>query len=148
MKIAKYIIISGLLLFFFFLIFYQWKIFSFTMETVFYGNEKIFVWVADDEAERQSGLSGFSWLYKNRGMLFVFDEPGYYGFWMKDMLFSIDIIWINEDGIVVDMREKISPSSYPTVFTNQKPAYFVLEFPAGWIRNHGVNIGDHFNLSN
>src|SRR4051812_34888171 len=51
--------------------------------------------VAKSETERQKGLSGRKSLSQNQGMIFIFDHPDKYGFWMKDMLFPIDIIYIN-----------------------------------------------------
>src|SRR3989344_7332267 len=50
--------------------------------------------------EQTQGFSGRSGLGENEGMLFVFDTPGKYGFWMKDMLFPIDIIWLAPDSRV------------------------------------------------
>src|SRR3989304_6446445 len=57
--------------------------------------------IAQTEAEREQGLSGHKPLADDEGMLFIFDKPGYHGFWMKDMLFSIDIIWISADKKIV-----------------------------------------------
>ena len=48
------------------------------------------------DEEKARGLSGRESLDEDEGMLFVFDVPGNYGFWMKDMNFAIDIIWLNE----------------------------------------------------
>lgn len=57
--------------------------------------------VADTPSERSLGLSGKSALENDEGMLFVFRENGRYGFWMKDMKFSIDIVWIDENRRIV-----------------------------------------------
>src|SRR5690349_20381775 len=59
--------------------------------------EPIFVSLADTDATREQGLSGALGLGTTEGMLFLFDYPGRPAFWMKDMLFSIDIIWISQD---------------------------------------------------
>ena len=58
-------------------------------------NFEIYLDLAATNEEKRRGLSGRNGLEENEGMLFVFEEPGFYSFWMKDMLFPIDIIWIS-----------------------------------------------------
>ncbi len=58
-------------------------------------NHKISAEVADNQAEQARGLSNRDSLAPDAGMLFVFEQPGRPGFWMKDMLFNLDIIWID-----------------------------------------------------
>ena len=66
--------------------------------------------VARTDAEKQIGLSETEVLGESDGMLFVFDEPDFYSFWMKDMKFPIDIIYINGDKITTIIKNA-SPSS-------------------------------------
>jgi len=66
--------------------------------------------VARTDTEKQIGLSETEVLGENDGMLFVFDEPDFYSFWMKDMKFPIDIIYINGDKITTIIKNA-SPSS-------------------------------------
>ena len=56
--------------------------------------KKIYIEVADTDASRQQGLSDRDGLCAECGMLFVFPQNGYYGFWMKDMNFNIDIVFL------------------------------------------------------
>lgn len=101
--------------------------------------------VADDASERQSGLAGMQSLAADEGMLFVFEEPGLHGFWMKDMLISIDIIWINSDKKVVHIEENVSPNSYPELtFTPNAEAQYVLEIASGQVQEIGISLGDQF----
>src|SRR3989338_1806519 len=79
----------------------------------------------------QQSLSGRSGLAEGEGMLFVFPQDGKYGFWMKDMRFSIDILWLNASGMVVYMAQNVSPDSFPKSFESDVPARYVLELPAG-----------------
>ena len=104
------------------------------------------VYVADTEEERQKGLGGFAGLESGQGMLFVFPADGEYGFWMKDMRFAIDIIWIAADKTVVDMAENVSPDTYPNVFSPSEPARFVLELPAGAAKTYKIRVGDEVGL--
>lgn len=102
--------------------------------------------VVDTPASREQGLSGRKALYEEKGMLFVFDHPGKYGFWMKDMLFSIDIIWISEEGTVVHVERNVTPESYsqhnpPKTFVNKPDAKYVLEVSAGTSEKYGLYLG-------
>ncbi len=109
-------------------------------------NQEFLVEIADTDEERIKGLSGRESLPEGRGMLFVFDQPGMYGFWMKDMLFSIDIIWLSEEGRVVHIVKNASPESFPEVFYPAAEAKYVLELPAGTAERLGLQIGDEVFL--
>jgi len=92
--------------------------------------------------EQAKGLSGRSGLMEGYGMLFLFEKPDFYGFWMKDMLFSIDIIWIDKDKKVVHMEKSVSPETYPKSFVPSALAKYVLEVPAGFSEKFKVKVGD------
>lgn len=102
--------------------------------------------VADTPAEREQGLSGRPSLAENEGLLFLFDTPGEYGFWMKEMRFPIDILWFSEEGNVVHIEEQLQPDTYPTVFSPQAPSLYVLEVPAGFVERHQIKIGDQLEV--
>jgi len=102
----------------------------------------VHVTVADTESARELGLGGRSGLAPDEGMLFVFPRDGRYAFWMKDMSFSIDIIWLAADGTVVHIEQAISPATYPETFAPETPARYVLELPAGYAKAYTVKVGD------
>ncbi len=114
--------------------------------TVSIGTGSVFVTLAETQEERQRGLSGHLGLAENEGMLFVFQKEGTYSFWMKDMRFPIDIVWISNAAAVVHIEKNVSPSSYPQTYSSQAPARFVLELPAGFTDAHNVRIGDIVGL--
>ena len=94
--------------------------------------------VADDALERSRGLSGRASLQSNTGMLFLFEEPQLVSFWMKDMNFALDFLWIR-DGVVVDITEHVpapTEDDLPTYAPNQ-PVDMVLEVNAGWVASQG-----------
>lgn len=103
--------------------------------------------IADTEELRSLGLSGRSRLAPNRGMIFIFDKPGFYGFWMKDMRFPIDIIWLDENWKVIDITANAKPSSYPESFIPMSPAQYVLEVPAYFSTRHNIKIGNVLDYS-
>ena len=75
------------------------------------------------------------------GLIFVFDTPGKYGFWMKNMKFSIDIAWIDETLQVVGVERLINPDTYPKVFYPPGNIKYVLEIGAGEAQKYGIDIG-------
>lgn len=102
--------------------------------------------IRDTEAGRNLGLSGRTSLGENEGMLFVFNQPAAYEFWMKDMNFPLDFVWIN-NGLVVDLSEHIpAPDKLanepPMTVRPKEPVNWVLEVNSGWIERHQIKTGD------
>jgi len=98
--------------------------------------------IAATKKARQRGLSGRENLVSNTGMLFVFEEPDFHAIWMKDMNFPIDIIWLDDQFIVVDLATNVSSESFPATFKPRLPAWYVLEISAGMAEQYGIKIGD------
>lgn len=98
--------------------------------------------VADTDAERTQGLSGREGLEEGSGLLFVFEREGYYGFWMKDMNFPIDIAWIDKNKKVTHIEAGVSPETYPKIFNPEIKNLYVLELPAGFLVKNNIQIGD------
>ena len=111
------------------------------MTTITIGTTTLQVEVATTEIETQQGLSGRPSLALGSGMLFIFDPPRVPGFWMKDMLFPLDIIFIDQKGRVVTVHKNIAPQTYPTTFRPSVPARYVLEVPAGFADTHRIAEG-------
>ena len=101
--------------------------------------------LAQSLEDRVLGLSGREKLDENEGLLFIFDSPGIYPFWMKDMNFPIDIVWIGEDSgewRVVYIKKNAMPDSYPETFSPDKNAKYVLETVSGFFEKNNLKIGD------
>ncbi|HWB34361.1 MAG TPA: DUF192 domain-containing protein, partial [Candidatus Paceibacterota bacterium] len=79
---------------------------------VSFGTTTVSVDVASTPQEQEQGLSGRASLAEGSGMLFVFDPDAAPGFWMKDMNFSLDIIFMKADGEVVGIEHDLAPDSY------------------------------------
>ena len=94
------------------------------------GGENFTLEVADSRIEQVKGLSDRSSFCEKCGMLFVFDKPGDYGVWMKDMRFPIDIFWLDENYCVVDSKINVSPKTFPEIFRSSLPAQYIVELPA------------------
>jgi uncharacterized protein len=106
------------------------------------GSVTLNIGVANTDAERMQGLSGRSGLQENEGLLFIFEQQGYYGFWMKDMKFPIDIAWLDKNKKIIHIESNILPDTYPEVFSPTSPALYVLEASANFFENHQIKIGD------
>lgn len=109
--------------------------------TISIGSTVVTAKIAHTDAQRKQGLSGTDPLGANEGMLFVYPAVGRHGIWMKDMRYSIDIIWLSKDKKVIDSRESVSPSTYPEVFLPGEDAQYVLEVPAGFVKSQNILTG-------
>lgn len=107
-------------------------------------NDKVLsVKVALDDASRTKGLGGVQELSMNEGMLFVFNTPGNYRFWMKDMYIPIDMIWIDQNFNIVHIEHNVLPETFPNTFgLKEKTASFVLEVFSGVSTLNNFKIGD------
>lgn len=86
--------------------------------------------IAADDASRQKGLSGRDSLAADKGMLFVLDQSGRECFWMKDMRFAIDMVFIDNAKQIVQVTPNVTPQTYPKSFCADQTRY-VIELAAG-----------------
>lgn len=112
-----------------------------------FGSKNLSLDYAVTPAERERGLSGRGQLADNEGMLFQFEQPSLHCFWMKDMKFPIDIVWLNSDMMVIDLRENVSPDSYPAQFCPAQNASYVIEVRAGLTKMAQVDLGDRLQFT-
>ncbi len=99
--------------------------------------------------EKKQGLMFRDYLGKNKGMLFVFAMEEEYGFWMKNTLIPLDIIWLNEDKEVVFISKNNQPcknDKCSTIKPNKKAKY-VLELNGGTTNKIGLETGDGANFN-
>ena len=115
------------------------------IKSVEIGGQNVLVDLALTDAQKEQGLSGRTSLAPNTGMLFVFSTPNKYLFWMKDMNFAIDMIWITADMHVDYIAKDATPASYPATFgpgVNDQDALYVLEVNSGFAEQNGLRVGD------
>lgn len=105
--------------------------------------------VAKSEEDKQVGLSKYHRLPENTGMIFLFDKPGFYSFWMKNMNFPIDILYINGDRIVtIYKNQKPAESGNPPVLNPKEESDKVLEINAGLSDRYKIEEGDKVEFKN
>jgi uncharacterized membrane protein (UPF0127 family) len=101
---------------------------------VSFGDVTFAVDLAATAGERALGLSGRPSIGRNRGMLFIYEADATPGFWMRGMLFPLDIIWIDGQGEVVGVSSGRAPApggSQPPRYYPPSPIRYVLEVNAG-----------------
>jgi uncharacterized membrane protein (UPF0127 family) len=110
------------------------------------GGRTVELEIARTPAERQQGLSGRTGLPENNALLFIFEDEGFYNFWMKDMKFAIDMIWLDKEYTVVGLHQNIAPETFPDTFTSTKPAFYVLETAAGFAQKYAIKEGTRLTI--
>lgn len=111
-------------------------------------NHKIFIEVADSPEEINRGLSSRESLAKNKGMLFIFPQPDNYSFWMKEMKFNLDFVFIH-DQEVVDLVEDVpfpKVGEQPQIVRAKAEFDKVLEINQEMIKEINIKIGDRVTL--
>lgn len=103
--------------------------------------------VADTLAKRIKGLSDTPFLPDNVVKLFAFGVAGTHSIWMKDMNYSIDIIWVAKEGQIVHIEENVSPDTYPKSFASPSPAWYVVEAKSGFVASSSIKVGDKVEIS-
>lgn len=103
--------------------------------------------IADTKEKRNKGLGGREALATDSGMLFIFDKPAKYSFWMKGMKFGLDLIFIRENE-VVDIIQNVLPPQIGEkdenlhIYMSKTEVDKVLEVPSGTAKNLGFQEGD------
>ena len=128
---------------------------NFLMGTVQLDDKLLQVYIADTDPRRMRGLmfETESFLADDKGMLFVFDEPGNRSMWMKNMQFHLDIIWFSENGNVVSIEKNVPPCITPvevmsckSVGVSADNAKYVLELISGYVDEHSITEDSQLEL--
>jgi uncharacterized protein len=110
------------------------------------GGVPLTVELAYQPVDRALGLGSRDGLAPGTGMLFLFEAAAPRSFWMRDMQFCIDIIWI-ETGVIQGAYESVCPEPPGTAdsdlasYSSPVPVTYVLEVPAGWLDAYGLGAG-------
>jgi uncharacterized membrane protein (UPF0127 family) len=102
--------------------------------------------VSSTSADQEQGLGDTPSLSSTTGMFFVFAEPDDYGFWMKDMKFPLDIIWLDQNFKIIHIEHDLSSTTYPKVFLPDSPAKYVIEVNAGLAQKFSLAIGETMQI--
>lgn len=117
-------------------------------EVVFPDRTKVIVEIADTDAKRQRGLMFREQMAPTDGMIFLFDEPGNYPFWMKNTLIPLDMIWLDRDARIVWIAESVPPCKADPCpsYDHKGQALYVVEVVSGFAKEHKLRVGDRLVL--
>ncbi len=98
--------------------------------------------LAASPEQRQTGLMFREKINPDQGMLFLFESEGRHSFWMKNMKFAIDILWLDRDKRIVHIEENVPPceSEDCPSYVTETPALYVLELAAGCAELYGLKL--------
>ncbi|NIR51608.1 DUF192 domain-containing protein [candidate division KSB1 bacterium] len=97
--------------------------------------------IAQDAETRTHGLMYREDMARDEGMLFVFSEQRILSFWMRNTFIPLDIAFINNKGIIVDIQ-RMEPLDESKQYISTAPALYALEVNAGWFEDYGIQVGD------
>lgn len=146
MKSKNVLMLLILIIFAFFCFFFLNNLvskFNSEIKKVEIGGKIIKVSVVSTVESREKGLSGRESIAEDEGMLFVFENLGRHGFWMKDMNFPIDIIWLDQSKKIIFIKKNVLPSTYPEIFYPDSDANYVLEVISGFSEKNNLQIGNY-----
>jgi uncharacterized membrane protein (UPF0127 family) len=101
--------------------------------------------VAENEHDRQRGLMYRTSMAEDHGMIFRMGEHKNHTFWMHNTCISLDMLFIDNDGVIVGIEEN-TPTMDDSTFQVGCASTYVLELNAGWARKHGVVAGQRTRL--
>ncbi|MBI5254227.1 DUF192 domain-containing protein [Candidatus Falkowbacteria bacterium] len=118
-------------------------------QVIFDNGVKVKVERADSFIEKQEGLMFRDKLEDGHGMLFIFRHEGQASFWMKNMKFPLDLIFISKDKKIVDIKQNFQPCLVENcpVYKSVVAAQYVLEVNAGFVEKNKISIGDSISFS-
>lgn len=116
-----------------------------SLETVWikgdFGQARFSVEVADDDAERATGLMNRPQMPRSAGMLFVYDSPRQLSFWMRNTLIELDMLFVDETGVIRNIHHRAVPLDETPIFGGSDLTH-VLEINGGLAKLLGISVGD------
>ena len=99
------------------------------------------VLIAESNKDRRQGLMHIEFMEENQGMLFVFNPPRRVSMWMRNTPMSLDILFIDRNGKVINMEENTTPYSTKAL-SSGGTIRWVLEINGGLAKKMGIKTGD------
>ncbi|MEK6873935.1 MAG: DUF192 domain-containing protein [Nanoarchaeota archaeon] len=108
-----------------------------------------FVETADTYYKRIKGLMNREFLDEDKGMLFIFPNEDTWGFWMKDTLIPLDIIWADENMKITDIKEDLTPCKENPcqIYSPEAKAKYALEINSGLVNKLNITNSSKFKLN-
>lgn len=115
------------------------------------GDKNYEIFLTEDEEDMKKGLAVFEDIKDSQGMLFEFSTEDFHSFWMKDMKFDIDMIFLDKEMKVVHIFENVRKDTYKNetdykIFIPKLKSKYVVEIKSGEIKKNKIKIGDIIEL--
>lgn len=114
--------------------------------TIHLGRRRFSAILADSFVKKMIGLMFRKGLGPDTVMLFDFGYSDRHGIWMRNMLFSIDVIWVSESLRVVDFVKDLRPSSGSRVNKPSADARYIIEAKSGFIQKNRIEKGERIKI--
>jgi uncharacterized membrane protein (UPF0127 family) len=101
--------------------------------------------IAEKDKDRERGLMYRTGMADDHGMIFWFGEKSDHAFWMHNTCIPLDMLYLDDDGLIVGIEEN-TPTMSDATFEVGCPSQYVLELNAGWTRAHGVKPGQKVRI--
>ena len=104
--------------------------------------------IARTEEEREKGLMFQTHLREKEGMLFIFEDEQIRSFWMKNTFLYLDVVFVNEQGVIVDLLERLPPCAAEPcpLYSPSSPSRYVIELNGGFIHNYSIRKGERVRI--
>ena len=102
--------------------------------------------VARTPVQMRRGLMFRDSMPEDRGMLFIYNPERVATMWMKNTVLSLDMLFIDEHGVIITIAKNTTSYSLNTI-SSQQPVRAVLELNAGQVEKHSLNTGDRVSHS-
>jgi hypothetical protein len=118
---------------------------SLTIETRSARRHVYTAWVADDDRLRWQGLMFVESMRDDQAMVFIYEPPQVVSMWMKNTLMSLDMLFVDEAGCVVTIKERATPGSLGSI-SSRYPVMVVVELKGGTVASLGLQLGNRISL--
>jgi len=98
---------------------------------------KLVAEVADDDAERETGMMFRKTMADGEGMVFVMGAPQHVSFWMKNTLIPLSVAYINPAGVILEIHD-LQPRDETPVSSNFDTISYAIEVPQGWFLKNSI----------
>jgi hypothetical protein len=103
---------------------------------------KLTVWIADTQKARETGLMGVQRINENEGMLFVYEKPGEYAFWMKNTLMPLDLIFVSNDTKIISIQHMEPCATEPCkIYAPSAEILYAIEVNGGFAQRNNMTVG-------
>lgn len=106
-----------------------------------WGSVRFRVEIADDVQERSQGLMHVEEMARLAGMLFIYERPQRVSFWMENTLIPLDMIFVDENGLVLNVHSNAIPLDRTPIPGGSDDIIYVLEINGGMAEDLGISAG-------